>query len=149
MEYLKFLLIGIIGGVVSGLLGVGGGIVMVPLLLYFTDINIKAATAISMVQVFFASSFGTLFNRLQGNIRLKYALYFGLSSMTFSFLGSFFTKYISDIVIKIIYLFAVLVAISLFFLRNSRREKEAAFNKSKLFKVIPIGALAGFIGGVL
>jgi len=149
MEYLKFFGIGVIGGTVSGLLGIGGGIIMIPLLLYFTDVDTKAATAISMIQVFFASSFGALFNYLQKNIKVKYALYFGLSSMTFSLIGSLLTKYIPSTVIKIVYLFAVSTALLLFFFRNNKGEEETVFNKNKFLKVVPLGVLAGLIGGIL
>ncbi len=62
------------------LLGIGGGLIILPILIYFTDVGLKAATAISAVQVFFASSFGTIFNRLQKTINFRYATNFGISS---------------------------------------------------------------------
>lgn len=61
-----FLLItlGLIGGFFSGLLGIGGGILMVPLLLYvpplfrLAPIDVEAVAGLTMVQGFFASLSG-------------------------------------------------------------------------------------------
>jgi|LGVF01.2.fsa_nt_gb uncharacterized membrane protein YfcA len=152
MQYLTFLLLGFIGGTASGLLGIGGGIVIIPLLVYITNISPKAATAISMIQVFFASSFGTLFNYLQKNIKIKYAVYFGISSMAFSFLGSFLTKYIPDLTIRIIYFLSAITALALFLSRrkeDNKVSKEIVFDKNKFLKVVPLGVFAGLIGGIL
>ena len=149
MVYLKFILMGVIGGTVSGFLGIGGGIVMIPLLLYFTDVGLKAATAISMVQVVFSSISGTIFNYFQKTINFRYSAYFGLSAAVFSLLGSYLTKYIPDLVIKIIYLFAVAVSFVLFFLRNKMEEKRITVNKIKFYEIIPVGIISGFTAGLL
>ena len=61
LEYLKFFGIGIFTGTITTLLGIGGGVIILPILLYIINVEVKVATAISAVQVFFASSFGTLF----------------------------------------------------------------------------------------
>lgn len=159
MKYLIFISIGLIGGTLSGLLGIGGGVVMIPMLIYFTNTDIKAATAISMVQIFFTSSFGSLFNYLEKNIKIRYAFYFGISSMVFSFAGSFLTRYIPETVIKTTYLFAVTASLAMFIARSfitKENNKIAYINKSdtdtekkKILKLLPLGAVAGFIGGIL
>jgi len=115
LEYLKFLSIGIIGGIISGLLGIGGGVLILPILLYITGVEIKVATAISTINVFFASSFGTFFCWRHKTINFRYALTFGLSSAVTSLIGSYFTEYIPGLIIKIIYLTSVILALILFF----------------------------------
>ena len=152
MEYLKLVLIGMAGGTISGVLGLGGGVVMVPLLIYVVSLDVKVATAISMVQIFFASGSGTLFNLLEKNVKIRTAVYFGLFSMAFSFLGSFFTKYIPDMTIKVLYLVAVIASLTLFLVRSFKKKKSADIgsdDKKRLLKVIPLGAAAGFLGGIL
>lgn len=152
MEYIKLILIGLAGGTVSGVLGLGGGVIMVPLLIYLVSLDVKTATAISMVQIFFASASGTLFNLLEKNIKVRIAVYFGLFSMAFSFLGSFLTKYIPDMTIKILYLIAVLASLSMFIIRSfvKRHIKQIEEDdRKKILKVIPLGAVAGFMGGLL
>jgi uncharacterized protein len=159
MEYVKYILIGVAGGTLSGLLGIGGGFIVIPALIYFTTTGAKQATAISMVQIFFASAFGTLFNYLKKTLRIKYALYFGIASMGFTFAGSYLTKYFSDTTIKIIYLSAIILSLALFILRSCLEKagkaaecckiEDAALEKRKLFKAIPLGMVAGFLGGIL
>jgi len=149
MEYLKFLLMGVAGGTLSGFLGIGGGILMVPLLIYFTDVGIKAATAISMMQIVFASFFGTIFSYFQKTIIFKYSTYFGLSSLLFSFLGSYLTRYIPNLAIKIIYLSAAIISFILFFFRSKLEKHNTLLSKNKFYLIIPVGAIAGFAAGLL
>jgi len=149
MEYLKFLLIGIVGGTASGFFGIGGGIIMIPLLVYLAGVELKAATAMSMVQIVFSSISGTLFNYFQKTINFKYSAYFGVSAAAFSFLGSYLTKYIPNLAIKIIYLFAVTAALILFFLRRKIGNKNLADREVRFYKIMPVGAVAGFTAGLL
>ncbi|MES0341638.1 MAG: sulfite exporter TauE/SafE family protein [Candidatus Humimicrobiaceae bacterium] len=156
LEYLKFFAIGLLTSSIVTLLGIGGGLIILPILIYFTDVGLKAATAISAVQVFFASSFGTFFNRLQKTINFRYAIIFGISSGATYFLGSYFTRLISENIIKIIYLGAVVLALILFFLkRNNNRDNDLELAAQRIpkkidyFKIIPIALIAGFSFGIL
>jgi uncharacterized membrane protein YfcA len=157
LDYLKFFSIGILDGIIAGLLGIGGGVVIIPILLYIAGVDAKSATAMSAIQVFFASSFGTVFNWLQKTINFRYALIFGLSSAVSYFLGSFFTHKIPDTVIKIIYLASVVLAMLIFFIRknNNRSAEEYAQISKKIperkdyFKIVPFALFAGFFFGVL
>jgi uncharacterized membrane protein YfcA len=64
--------LGFAGAFVAGLLGVGGAILMIPLLLYvppwlgFPGLDIRVIAAISMVQVFFAALSGAIAHGRQG-----------------------------------------------------------------------------------
>src|SRR5918998_745479 len=65
MDVLQLLLLtvlGLLGGVLSGVAGVGGGIVFVPALVYAAGWTIKEAVAASLVIVVFSSLSGTLRN---------------------------------------------------------------------------------------
>ncbi len=152
MEYIKFLGIGVIGGTLAGLLGIGGGTVIIPLLLYFTGMDIKAATAVSMMHITFASISGTIFNYFQKTIIFKYSIYFGLSSMVFSFLGSYITKYVPDLALKSIYVFALTISLVLLIIRfrfGKDKVGELSPGKKDLYKIIPVGVVAGFMAGLL
>jgi uncharacterized protein len=149
IEYINFLFIGIVGGTVSGLMGIGGGTVIIPLLIYLTGVDIKVATAISMVYIVFASISGTIFNYFQKTIIFRYSIYLGLSSMLFSFLGGYLTKFIPGLTVKIMYLAALTASFILIFLRFKIKEHNNIPSKRDLYKMIPVGAAAGFVAGIL
>ena len=65
VDYLRFAIlgvIGVVGGVLSGLVGVGGGIVFVPGLVYAGGWQIQEAVAASLVIIVFSSLSGTIRN---------------------------------------------------------------------------------------
>lgn len=53
-------LVGVAGGVLSGLVGVGGGIIFVPALVYVTGWDIREAVAASLGIVIFSSISGVV-----------------------------------------------------------------------------------------
>jgi uncharacterized protein len=59
-QLLIFGLIGFAGGMLSGLVGIGGGAVFVPALVYAAGWNIKEATAASLITFVFGALSGTL-----------------------------------------------------------------------------------------
>jgi uncharacterized membrane protein YfcA len=157
MEYLEFFGIGVLGGIIAGFLGIGGGMLVLPILLYVADVEVKIATAISALQTFFASSFGTLFNYLQKTINIRFGLIFGLTSAASYFLGSYFTKYIPATAIKIVYVCFAVTSIGLFYLKRKSgsyiEESSIAAglipDKKSYLKVIPISLVSGFVFGLL
>jgi len=62
LQLLLLGVIGIIGGVLSGLVGVGGGLVFVPGLVYVAGWEIQEAVAASLVIIVFSSLSGTIRN---------------------------------------------------------------------------------------
>ena len=55
-----YLVIGTIGGLLSGILGIGGGVVFVPLLTYLTKSEFKANTGVSSLAVVFVATGSSL-----------------------------------------------------------------------------------------
>ena len=72
---LKLFLIGFIGGVLSGILGIGGGIVFVPLLTYFTKEDFKINTGISSLAIVFVASASAISYITNGIEISNYVLY--------------------------------------------------------------------------
>ena len=55
-------------GFLSGLLGIGGGVVMLPALYYLVGQETRAAIRTGMLLIFISGAFGTLFHAVEGNI---------------------------------------------------------------------------------
>ena len=85
----KASLIGILVGLLSGLLGVGGGFIMVPAFCYFLDLPLKLAFGTSLVVVAIVAIPGTLVHALEGHVQLWIVLPMLIGSLPGAWLGSY------------------------------------------------------------
>jgi uncharacterized membrane protein YfcA len=67
---LRLAAIGTMAGLFSGLFGVGGGTVIVPLLMLWLGYEERAATATSLAAIVFIAAFAAATQGLYGNVRL-------------------------------------------------------------------------------
>ena len=74
---LKLAVIGTAAGVFSGLFGVGGGSVIVPLLVLWLGYRERAATATSLAAIVFIAAFAAAVQGVYGNVRPLDALLVG------------------------------------------------------------------------
>ncbi len=103
-----------LGGVASGLFGVGGGIIMVPILLFFFKIPIHFAAATSMFVMIFTSLSGVGQHFVLGNIDLVVALLIGVGSIIGAQVGAQLGKKISGRKLQIIFgIFLFFVALQM------------------------------------
>ena len=73
--------VGLAAGLFSALFGVGGGLIVVPLLIGLLAYDAKVATATSLAAIVFTATFGTLTHGLLGNVDWGMALLIGLPAM--------------------------------------------------------------------
>ncbi|MBK0419415.1 sulfite exporter TauE/SafE family protein [Leucobacter sp. CSA1] len=81
-------LTGLVTGVLSGLLGVGGGVVVVPILMFFFGASDLVAKGTSLIMLVPGSLSGTIGNARRRNVDLRAALVLGVSASILSPLGS-------------------------------------------------------------
>lgn len=74
-------LIGLVAGTLGGLLGVGGGIIMVPAFLNFLGISERQAVGTSMAVIFFTAIAAASKHYQQGNVDLRIVVPVALLSM--------------------------------------------------------------------
>lgn len=87
-EVSLLILIGAIGGVLSGAFGVGGGIIMVPLLTTVAGLDHRRASATSLVAIIPAAIVGTLTYGLTGHVDLVAALLIAAGGVAGTFIGT-------------------------------------------------------------
>lgn len=66
--------IGAVAGFAAGLMGVGGGFLLVPMMIYLLGMPTKVAVGTSLLQVVFGSALGSALHALRGNVVLQPAL---------------------------------------------------------------------------
>jgi uncharacterized membrane protein YfcA len=80
MEILEIVLAGLAAGVLSGMFGVGGGILFVPALVLIADLSQVEAIATSLAAMIPVVAVGTWRQRRYGNVDGRSALVIGLTS---------------------------------------------------------------------
>jgi uncharacterized membrane protein YfcA len=80
--------IGLLAGVFSALFGVGGGIVIVPLLLLLAAFRPHEATATSLGAIAITAVSGVVAYAIRGDIRYGYAVLLGVPAMAGAVLGA-------------------------------------------------------------
>jgi len=142
---LKLFLIGFIGGVLSGILGIGGGIVFVPLLTYFTKEDFKINTGISSLAIVFVVSASAISYITNGIEISNYVLYLILGAILGGYLGSHISKFITSINLQRMFSVLLLFAAYRMFFSTNFSTK---FEENILLYVL-IGILSGLGSGLL
>jgi uncharacterized membrane protein YfcA len=78
---LRLLAIGVAAGVFSALFGVGGGIIIVPLLIYVVGLAPRVATGTSLLALAFTAAAGAVAYALHGDVRPGAAAIVGLPAV--------------------------------------------------------------------
>ncbi len=78
---LKLMVIGTLAGVFSGLFGVGGGTVIVPLLVLWLAYGERVATGTSLAAIIFIAAFGAAMQGLYGNVNVLDAVLIGVPAV--------------------------------------------------------------------
>lgn len=85
---LTLLAIGSAAGIYSGLFGVGGGAVMVPLLILWRGMHPRVAAATSVAAIVVIATAGALTHAAYGNVRLGAAAYVAVPAVVGALLGT-------------------------------------------------------------
>jgi hypothetical protein len=156
--HLFLLFAGSIVGFCSGLLGIGGGILMFPILFYmppllgFDLISVKNITGLTMVQGFFASLSASFFYNKHNLVNRSLVLTLGLSLFMSALIGSFVSKLVPDKLLLFIFgvlafTASVLMLIPRGYSHDDLTEDKVEFQKSWAILIgISIGFLIGLVG---
>ena len=111
------LLAGLAIGILSGLIGVGGGIVAVPLLVYAFGMNQKMAQGTSLMMLLGPTGIFAIYEYYRaGNVNIKVGLLMAVGVLIGAYFGGTWAQTLSNVVLR--RTFAVIlaaVAIKMFF----------------------------------
>jgi len=78
---LRLALTGTLAGLFSGLFGVGGGIVMVPLLVLWLEVDVRTAAGTSLVAIVVVAGAAVVAQGLYGNVHVDDGLLVGMPAI--------------------------------------------------------------------
>ncbi len=109
------IVIGFFAGMIGGLLGVGGGLVLVPLFHYLLKMDMHVAIGTSLAVIVPTALFGTLPNIASGNVQWRIFIIAAACTIVGSYLGAKISMNIDVSLLKKVFaVFLVLVAIRMF-----------------------------------
>jgi len=156
--YISLFVLGLFGGFISGLLGIGGGIIMVPLLLYVPPavgaglLGMKTIAGITSVQSFVGAVSGAIGHQRFKRINMRLVMLMGGSMACGALGGSIASSYISEQTILVLFAGMALAAALLMFVPKTEQEHEPeahsiTFNQTLTGLVgFSLGVLSGLIG---
>jgi uncharacterized membrane protein YfcA len=155
--FLFLLLVGVSVGFLSGMLGIGGGIIMFPLLLYvppflgFSGIDIKSITGLTMAQGFFSAVSAMFFYHKNALVNKSLVITLGLSLFLSSLIGSLISKNVPDGPLLMVFgvlafIAAVMMLIPRSYTQDDLTEEKVVFHKPT---AIVIGVVIGFSIGLV
>ncbi len=97
-------------GLASGLMGIGGGVLFMPILLYGIGLSVKNAAGTGVLLLFVTVAVGTIEQALRGYVSLKLGLAILVGSSVGAQMGALTTYYLPNRILRL--LFAVLVAVT-------------------------------------
>jgi hypothetical protein len=89
LDHLWCVLGGILAGFLSGILGVGGGVVLIPIMVLLVGIDQHSAQGISLAAIAVISFFGAITHFRQKTVRNDIAMYMAPSAVCYGLLGSY------------------------------------------------------------
>jgi hypothetical protein len=92
---LKLIAIGLVAGLFSALFGVGGGIVIVPLLILVMGFDGRVATGTSLAGIAITALAGTIFYGFEGHVDVAYAALVGLPAAAGAVGGTYVQQRVS------------------------------------------------------
>ena len=146
---------GLVASFLSGLLGIGGGLVLTPLLLYLPPlvggaaIPVKIVTGLTIVQAISGSVLGALRHRAYGNVSSRLVWLMGPPSAAASLVGAFISRDVPDNVILLVFAILAFAGGIMLLLPVTPRDEGAEDIRADPRVAIPIALVLGFLGGIV
>ena len=86
--------VGLITGVLAGVLGVGGGFIRMPLMVYLLGVPTHVAVGTDLFEVVISAGYGTLTHALKGNVDILIALVMHTGAAIGAQIGAVSTRFV-------------------------------------------------------
>lgn len=145
------LLIGLAAGFMSGLIGIGGGLVIIPLLTLVLSVAQKKAQTSSLGVVLLASATGAISYGVQGQLDVLIAAGMAVGGVLGSFAGTAILRRTGDGTLKLGFVALALVTAAAMFadVRATPPDWFEGVSVAKIVALIVLGAAVGMLAGLL
>ncbi len=154
------ILIGALGlfcGFLSGLLGIGGGIMMAPLLLYapqlfgFEALTMRTVAGLTILQGLVACIFGTLAHKKFNCVSGKLMYWMGTAIFLSALVGGAGANYVSNRVLLMIFGVLAFSAAILIFIKQKKDEERPDLNALVFsrWRAVSVAGGVGLLGGLV
>lgn len=103
-------LVGMVTGVLAGFLGVGGGFIRVPALVYVVGASTHIAVGTDLVEIVASGAYGALRHSIEGNVDMMAVLFMICGAMLGAQVGSIATAYVRGPAIRYILSYSLILA---------------------------------------
>ncbi len=151
LQVLQFLLLGTLIGILSGFFGIGGGILLTPLLLVF-GYEASAAIALSLMLTLGSTTAGTISHIRLRNVNVSHALWIGVFGIVGTWIATPLVFYLEGVdgatlIISLVYI-SLLTYFAVSFFR-SKQHVEGSVGTDSVPRLGIIGVFAGFISSLM
>jgi len=100
LQIIYYLAVGLMAGLLSGLLGIGGGVIIVPALVLLLGFAMKTAIGTSLAIIIPTALAGAILHFREGNLHLAAIVYMSIAAVAGSRLGVYLTTIMSDLTLR-------------------------------------------------
>jgi uncharacterized membrane protein YfcA len=149
---LAYTVIGLIAGVFAGFFGVGGGILIVPLLILVANVNQRQASVTSLVAIIPTSLVAASTFLVSGSVPLDqtvFGLIIAIGSTATAPLGAWALRTWNTVTVRWIFITILLIAAIQVLYQLPDRNSHLEWSTATVLVLIASGAAMGFVAGLL
>lgn len=137
---IMLILSGILVGTLSGFFGIGGGMILIPILMLL-GLDIKTAIGISIVQMVFSSVYGSYLNHKKGSLIIGEGIWVGIGGFVGGFMGAYLSHLLSSSSLE--YLFLGLLIFALYRLFSAKPKDDESVKTLDPLILFSVGGMIG------
>lgn len=143
-------LVGLLAGIFGGLVGLGGGVVMIPLMMRFFRLTQHQAHGTSLMALVFTGLSGAVTYYLNGSVDLMASICLAAAAMSTSWLGALSAHALPEWKLKGAFgIFVIFVSLVLLSKPYFAQFSHPLAGWPRLAALLLSGAAAGFLGGMM
>jgi hypothetical protein len=146
--WIVLIVVGVVGGILSGLFAIGGGIIMVPLLMALANFDQRRAAATSLAAIVPASVVGSTTYLLAGEIDLLAGFFIAIGGIAGALLGSALLKKIPIVWLRWMFIVFILLVAARMVLVSPVRGESLEFSVLVALGYVVLGLVMGILSGL-